>query len=46
MGSRNSLQVLKMDVKINDKITDNIDDKITDNSDKKCIKEGKGSLET
>ena len=32
-----------MDVKINDKITDNIDDKITDNKDKKGIKEGKNT---
>ena len=32
-----------MDVKINDKITDNSDEKITDNNDKKNIKEGKNT---
>ena len=34
---------VQMDVKINDKITDNNDDKIMDNNDKKSIKEGKNT---
>ena len=34
---------VKMDVKINDKITDNSDDKITDNNDKKVYKNDKNT---